>query len=58
MTADEKINATGVLRAVKDNEYHVSVYPIGGTIKQWREQGVDSVWTQALLSVCVKVKWD
>lgn len=53
-----KINSTGVLIAKQDNKYHVSVSPIGGTIEEWRDQGVNSIWTQALLSVCEKVKWD
>ncbi len=49
-TTIEAINATGVLRAVRDGKNHVSVYPIGGTIAMWREQGANSIWTQALLS--------
>ena len=50
----ELINGTGVLHAVKDGYTHISVYPLGGTIEDWRNQGVNSIWTQALLSVCTK----
>ena len=57
-TTIEKINATGVLLAIKDSSTHVSVYPIGGTIADWRNLGTSSIWTQALLKVCNKVKWD
>ena len=40
VTTIEAINGTGVLYAVRDGAYHVSVYPIGGTIKQWHEWGL------------------
>lgn len=46
-----QINSTGVLIAIQDNSNHVSVYPIGVTIGEWRNAGVGSVWTTALLSV-------
>jgi hypothetical protein len=45
------INATGVLRAVQDKTNHVAVYPIGGTIEDWYNQGVGSIWTQTLYSI-------
>ena len=51
MTTIEEINATGVLRAVRDSGSHVSVYPLGGTIAQWRAEGIASIWTEVLLAI-------
>lgn len=51
MTTIEQINSTGYLRAVQDGRNHVSVYPIGGTIAEWRAVGPGSQWTTALFSV-------
>ena len=51
MTTIEALNASGVLYAVYDGGTHVSVYPIGGTIAEWRIMGVNSVWTQTLISM-------
>lgn len=55
-TTIEKVNATGVLKAYQDGEYHVSVCPIGETVQEWREQGTNSIWTKTLKSIIVK--WD
>ena len=55
-TTIEQINATGVLFAIQDKPTHVSVYPIGGTISDWRLAGSYSIWTRALISVSVKIK--
>lgn len=55
MTTVNTINATGVLVAVKDGANHYSIYP-GVTIKQWRDAGSTSIWTQTLKSIVVK--WD
>ena len=57
-TTIEDINSTGVLHAVKDGTTHVSAYPIGGTIKEWRAAGASSRWPQALIRVSVKIKWN
>lgn len=46
----ENLNATGVVYAVQDGVKHVSVYPIGGTIEQWYNQGAESVWTEAIMA--------
>ena len=54
VTTMKAIDGTGVLKAVRDGAYHVSVYPVGGTIKQWYEWGVNSIWTKALESVVIK----
>ena len=54
VTTMEQINATGVLYAVKDGATHVSVYPKGGTMLDWRMQGVNSKWTKAIKSVVIK----
>ena len=54
VTTIEEINATGKLYAVQDGRFHVSVYPVGGTIGQWYTAGVNSIWTQALVSVVIK----
>jgi RHS repeat-associated protein len=56
MTTIATLNATGVVYAVKDGLTHVSVYPIGGTVRQWHEAGSNSIWTQAVKSVVVKLK--
>ena len=50
------VNSTGVLFAVVDGPSHVSVYPIGGTVLDWRKAGTASIWTQALIMVSTKVK--
>ena len=50
-TTMDIINATGVLRAVQDKTNHVAVFPIGGTIEDWYNQGVGSIWTQTLYSI-------
>ena len=55
-TTIEAINATGILYAVKDNATHVSVYPIGTTIAEWRAAGSASIWTQTLKALIIK--WD
>ena len=56
MTTIEALNATNKVYAVKDGPPHVSVYPIGGTMADWVNEGVDSIWTKAVKSVVVK--WD
>ena len=55
-TTIEALNSTGVVYAVCDGGDHVSVYPIGGTLADWRNAGSSSVWTTAVKSVVVK--WD
>ena len=54
VTTIEEVNSTGKLYAVQDSPFHVSVYPVGGTVGQWYDAGVHSIWTQALESVVVK----
>lgn len=56
MTTVNTINATGVLVAVKDGANNYSIYPVGATIKQWRDAGSTSIWPQTLKSIVVK--WD
>ena len=56
VTTIDAINSTGVLYAVRDGEYHVSVYPVNATIGDWYLAGTESVWTKALQSVVIK--WD
>ena len=51
MTSIDEVNSTGVLFAVQDGATHVSVYPIGGSISEWRSAGVNSLWTQALTKI-------
>ena len=53
-TTIDQINATGVLFAEQDSPTHVSVYPIGGTVADWRAAGSASIWTQTLMSICTK----
>ena len=54
VTTIEEVNSTGKLYAVQDSPSHVSVYPVGGTVGQWYDAGVHSIWTQALESVVRK----
>ena len=54
VTTIELVNATGVLTAIKDGITHVSVYPVGGTISEWRAAGTSSIWTTTLKSIVVK----
>ena len=54
MTTIKKINSTGILYAIQDKPTHVSVYPIGGTIKDWHNAGPSSIWTQTLKSIVIK----
>ena len=56
MTTMEAVNATGILTARIDgkNPTHVAVCPTNATVKQWREAGVNSMWTQTLLKLIVK----
>lgn len=48
-TTIEEINATGILRATQDGPYHVSVVPVGKTIREWYDCGSNSIWTQTLV---------
>ncbi len=41
---------------MKHGADHVSVYPVGGTLEDWYNEGSSSIWTQAVKSVIVK--WD
>lgn len=49
------VNATGVLMAVQDGPTHVTVRPIGGTVKDWIKGGANSIWTKTLKSVCCRM---
>ena len=51
MVTIEEIESTGVLTATQDGRFHVSVYPIGGSIADWHAAGVNSIWTQALVRI-------
>ena len=50
-TTIEAINATGILTATQDKPGHIAVTPIGGTLEEWYNQGVGSIWTQTLYSI-------
>lgn len=54
MTTVGALNATGILYAVKDGLDHVSVFPVGGTIEEWRNASSSSIWTQTLKSLVKK----
>ena len=54
VTTIDAVNSTGKLYAVQDSRFHVTVYPVGGTVGQWYDAGVHSIWTQALESVVIK----
>ena len=49
-TSIEELNSTGVIYAVQDGATHVSVYPVGATIKEWYDVGPSSIWTTTLKS--------
>lgn len=53
-TTIEEVNATGVLYAKIDGVDHISVFPVGASLKQWHDAGTSSVWTQSLKSVVRK----
>ena len=55
-TTINTVNSTGILYAVKDGAFHVSIYPTGSTIKGWYNAGSSSIWTQTLKSIVIK--WD
>ena len=55
-TTIEALNSTGVVYAIRDGKTHVSVRPVGGSMQDWIDAGVASIWTQAVKSVVVK--WD
>ena len=50
------VNSTGILEAIQDGTTHVSVYPIGGTISEWRDKGTASIWTQTLAMISMKIR--
>lgn len=56
MTTIGALNATEVVSAIQNTPTHVSVTPIGGTIKEWNDVGSNSILAQAVKSVVVK--WD
>jgi hypothetical protein len=56
MTTIGTLNATGIVTAVQDSPTHVSVRPVGATIKDWRDAGSSSIWTAAIKSKVIK--WD
>lgn len=55
-TTVDDVNSTGVLYAIVDEPNHVSVYPIGATVAEWRNAGSNSIWTQTLMLVSKKIK--
>ena len=54
VTTINTINATGILYAVQDRPFHVSIKPVGASISDWIEAGSNSIWTQTLKSVVIK----
>jgi len=55
MTTMGAVDATPVLYTVKDGLTHVSIFPVGITLADWRAHGSESIWTQALKAICVKI---
>ncbi|MBO7196527.1 MAG: RHS repeat-associated core domain-containing protein [Clostridia bacterium] len=53
ITTIEQINSTGILIAIRKGE-HVSVMPTNGTILEWMEQGMDSIWSRTLSEIVVE----
>ena len=56
MTTIEALNETGIVYAIQDNAYHVTVRPVGASVEDWIAAGSGSVWTRAVQSVVIK--WD
>ena len=56
VTTMEAVNSTECLIAIKDTDTHVTVYPVGGTVAEWRAQRDNSIWTKTLSSISVKIK--
>ena len=54
MTTLEAINSTGRLIAVRDNQFHVSVYPVGYTLEDWHYGGNQHPCTILLKSICIR----
>ena len=55
MTTIEALNATGLVYAVQDGPTHVSVKPVGVPVQMWIDAGPNSIWTQAVKSVVIKL---
>ena len=55
-TTIEQVNETGVLYAVQDGMYHVSIYPVNATMYDWYCAGRDWVWTNTLRGIVEKAK--
>ena len=55
MTTVEQVNATGILKVTLDGGTHVTIKPSNGTVRQWMDQGQDSIWTQALSTVVIEL---
>ena len=52
MTTIEDVNSTGILKAVIDGKFHVTIFPTDGTtIRQWHDMGVDSRYSQVLMQI-------
>ena len=52
MTTIGDVNSTGILKAVIDGKFHVTVFPTDGTtIRQWHDMGVDSRYSQVLMQI-------
>ena len=55
MTTVDQVNATGILIVTLDGGTHVTIKPSNGTVRQWMDQGQDSIWTQALSTVVIEL---
>lgn len=54
ITTVNSINSTGVVYAVQDGPFHISVKPVNAPIQEWIDAGPNSVWTNAVKSVVIK----
>lgn len=52
VTTMEKLNTSGYFIAVNDRGQHVTVKPIGCTLKEWQDGGIKSMWTLKLSEIC------
>ena len=54
VTTIEIVNETGVLKAVQVGT-HVSIKPSNGTVIEWMEQGMDSLWSKTLSEIIIVI---
>ena len=54
VTTIQQVNATGLLKVIYTGGTHYLVVPPNGTVIDWMNQGMDSIWSQVLSDVVVE----